>query len=273
MDSKVKYTTIQAHYKEAFSHERLSTNHTLPDKEQTSSLNMSRKVLSPGAEMNKEGCRSIANCIRRLNSTIESLTKENASLRKSLEETSTQKMQDSEIKKMQEKNMKLLTQVAEMKEKNNDLQEKYARVKEMYDIVAEKLKKKEEEEGWINGETDGIGEKQKKMMDLHRKQVIEIENLKSQIRILHQTVDDLEEHKKDLLNKNSKSGGLVKEISEINDQLMGYIKGNRKRKERTVKKSDVQNCSKTIEKEDDKESVRKKTVLKDSISKPRKSII
>ena len=206
--------------------QKIVTNIDVKNKKHT------RSLLSPDFEYEKDSTSSVANCIRGLNFTIEALTKENASLKKTIHDSANQnfdKMKNCETepktKQLQDINERLVIQVKELNEQNLELQEKYFRVKQMYDILADKQKNSEKIKNPAKAsENSQLRQKNKKLAEINQKYLTEIESLKSKISLLQTKVLELEEHKTTFIEQTKKSENYVNEISEINDQLLNYIK-------------------------------------------------
>ena len=197
-----------------------------------------KEILSPSSEIGKQTSTAVANCIRGLNATIQELTNENAILRKKIEDMPENKKNnekneesgntDEKTKKLYEINNKLNLQIKDLKEKNTDFQEKYIRVKEMYDILADQQQKTEKNIKKIGYNQDmlELKKKYKKTKEINSKYVLEIENLKSQLRISKQTIEELEEKKQVYMEQSKKSEHFVTDMAEVNDQLLNYIKSS-----------------------------------------------
>lgn len=223
MEPKSNFTSVASHHKSSGS----KSGNLRNELEGKFQYSVDQLIISPLLEHGKETSKSVANCIRGLNATIDALSKENLVLRKG----ANMETIEGKGKKIQEINERLMAQLKEQKEKNLDLKEKYERVKEMYDILADKQKQFEKFNFSISNDADfnAVKQNNKKLIDTNHKYLIEIENLKSKLELSHQTIVELKNTQKAFSRQNEKSEKFVNEMAEINSQLLRFIKSNKNR--------------------------------------------
>ena len=250
MESKSNYTFTISHRKHVPStNQEMLSNTSLPEMNIGFVKSSQGLIMSPTSEESKEISKSVANCIRGLNATIDVLIKENTQLRKNSEDQSSKKgienngeiILEGKCKKVQEINERLTAQINEFKVKNLDLKEKYERVKEMYNILAEKPNKFERLSviSPAGSEITILKQKNKNLAALNQKCSIEIENLKSKLNLSRQTILEYKNNQQALLDQKQKSERFVNELVDLNDQLItcmkkkGYRKSSRHKVLRT----------------------------------------